>query len=86
MGKHGIQVFNPKHVVGNFNGHLRDVLLLFADEAFFAGDRAADGVLKGLITEPSLMIERKGVDAVRAPNLLRVIMATNSDWAVPAAA
>ncbi|QQP88148.1 hypothetical protein IGS68_19080 [Skermanella sp. TT6] len=85
LGIHGIQVTNPRHVVGNFNGHLRDVLLLFADEAFFAGDRAADGVLKGLITEPTLMIERKGVDAVQAPNLLRVIMATNNDWAVPAA-
>jgi len=81
---HGLHITNPKHLVGNFNGHLNDVCFLFADEAFFSGDHTAEGILKGLITEPSIMIERKGIDAISQPNYLKVLMATNSDWAVPA--
>lgn len=41
-------------------------------------------MLKALITEPTVMIERKGLDAVSQPNYLKVFMATNSDYAVPA--
>jgi hypothetical protein len=44
MGQHGLAISNAKHLIGNFNGHLRDAVMLFADEAFFAGDRAHVGV------------------------------------------
>jgi hypothetical protein len=81
---HYLQVFNPKHLVGQFNAHLADKVLLFADEAFFAGDKSSNGVLKGLITEHEIQIERKGIDAVRGRNLLHIVMATNERWAVPA--
>nr|WP_281414725.1 primase-helicase family protein [Plastoroseomonas arctica] len=84
VGYHGLAVYNSKHLVGNFNAHLRDTILLFADEAFFAGDRAAVGVLKGLITEPWLMLEGKFQNAVQGPNYLHILMASNEDWVVPA--
>ena len=84
FGQHGLQIFNSKHLVGAFNGHLRNCLLLFADEAFWAGDKQGESVLKGLITEPALMIEQKGVDAAPWKNRLHVIMAANADWVVPA--
>lgn len=83
-GAHGLHITAPGHLVGRFNAHLRSCLFLFADEAFFAGDRASEGVLKGLVTEPTLMLEAKGIDAVPAPNRLHVLMATNNAWAVPA--
>lgn len=86
FGQHGLQVFNPNHLTGNFNAHLRTCLLLFADEAFWAGDKPKEGPLKGLITEPQMMIEQKGVDAVQAKNRLKVVMAANAEWAVPASA
>jgi hypothetical protein len=60
--------------------------LLFADEAFFAGDKRHEKVLQALITEPTLVIEKKGMDAFQAVNRLGIIMATNSNWAVPASA
>ncbi len=84
FGKHGKAISNPKHLVGNFNGHLRDAVFLFADEAFFAGDRAHVGVLKSVITEPYLTFEAKGKDAVVAPNYMHVMMASNEDWVIPA--
>jgi hypothetical protein len=83
-GQHSLQVTNPKHLVGNFNGHLQDACFLFADECFFAGDRQHENVLKTLITEPTLMVERKGIDVMSAKNRLKLLMATNNDWAVPA--
>lgn len=84
FGQHGLHIFSSKHLVGSFNGHLRNCLLLFADEAFWAGDKQGESVLKGMLTEPSLMIEQKGVDATPWMNRLHVIMAANADWAVPA--
>ena len=86
FGQHGMQIHSSAHLVGKFNAHLRDCCLLFADEAFLAGDKKAEGALKGLITEPELPIERKGKDVTMARNLLHIIMASNEDWVIPASA
>ena len=84
FGEHALHIFSQAHLTGNFNAHLRPCLFLFADEAFWAGDKKAESVLKGLITEATLVIEQKGIDAVQWPNRLKVIMAANAEWVVPA--
>lgn len=84
FGQHGLHVTSPMQLTGRFNAHLRDCCLLFADEAIAPGDKAAESVLKGLITEPELTIEGKGVDAIQARNRLHIIMASNESWVVPA--
>jgi hypothetical protein len=84
FGQNFLQIFSSKHLIGNFNLHLRDCIFLFADEAFWAGDKRAESVLKGLITEPTLVIEGKGKDVVITKNMLHVMMASNSDWVAPA--
>jgi len=82
-GTHGMQITNATHLVGKFNGHFNDVCFLFADEAFYSNDKQHEGVLKGLITEEKIIVERKGIDACEQPNYLKILMATNSTWAVP---
>ncbi len=84
FGRHFVHVADARHFTGNFNSHLRDCVLLFADEAFWAGDKRNVGTLKTLVTEPSLMVEPKGIDTEMVPNCLHVIMASNEDWVVPA--
>ncbi len=84
LGQHACHVTNGKHVTGNFNAHLEDCVFLFADEAFWAGDKAAENVLKGLITEPVTPIERKFGDLKHTVNMLHILMASNNDWVVPA--
>lgn len=84
FGDHFLQVTHGRHLVGNFNAHLRDCLVIWGDEAFWAGDKQHEGVLKALVTEPYLMLEAKGKDAVRWPNRVRLIMSSNEDWVVPA--
>ncbi len=83
-GVHGLHLSNPYHLVGNFNGHLNDKCFIFADESLYCGDPRVDGVLKALVTEPSIIIERKGIDAIAQDNFLKIFMATNSAWCVPA--
>jgi hypothetical protein len=86
FGGHFVQIWHPRHLTGNFNAHLMDALFVFADEAFWAGDRQGEGVLKGLITEPTKMVEPKGVDAFSVPNRVKLLIASNHDWVVPATA
>lgn len=84
FGRHYLPVSNSTHLVGNFNSHLREIILLFADEAFFAGDKKHESVLKTLITEATIPIEAKGIDLVIAPNMIHLIMASNDAHVVPA--
>lgn len=84
FGRHYLQVSDSKHLVGSFNAHLRDTVLLFGDEAFFAGDKKHESVLKTLVTEEHLVIEGKGIDAEAASNYVHLVLASNDDWVVPA--
>jgi hypothetical protein len=84
FGNHGVHLSDAKHLVGHFNSHLRNACCLFADEAYWPGDKSAEGNLKRLITEPTLAIEGKGRDVVFVPNMLHLIISSNEDWVVPA--
>jgi len=84
FGRHYWAVSDARHIVGNFNAHLRDCVILFGDEAFWAGDKKHESVLKALITEETFVVERKGFDAEAAPNYVHLIMASNDQWVVPA--
>jgi hypothetical protein len=83
-GSSGLHISSPEHLVGRFNSHLQNCVCLFADEAFWAGDKAGESKLKQLVTEPTLTYEGKGRDAVSGKNLIHIIMASNADWVVPA--
>lgn len=84
FGRHFLHVRDSNHLFGQFNAHLRDCLVLFADEAFWAGVSKHESLLKSLITEETIMCEAKGVDAEPAQNFIHLIMASNAEWVVPA--
>lgn len=84
LGSHYIQMSSAKQLLGNFNAHTKDKLLYFLDEALWAGDKAAEGTLKALITEPTRMVEPKGKDAFLVSNHAHVVIASNNLWVVPA--
>jgi hypothetical protein len=72
FGVHAFQVTSREEVIGKFNGHLQDCVLFVADEAYWGGDKRCVGRLQGMITEPTLPIERKGFDLIQVPNFLHV--------------
>ncbi len=84
FGAHFKHIQHARHLTGHFNAHLKDAAIVFADEAFWAGDKANEGALKAMITEETLPIEFKGKDVIYVKNHIRLIVASNSQWLVPA--
>ena len=82
--QHYFLVDDPRYVTGQFNAHMASCLLLQADEAVWAGDKKAEGRLKGLVTSNVQQIEAKGVDSIRLHNYLRLLLTSNESWVVPA--
>ena len=75
---------DKRHLISNFNGHLENKLLMVLDEAFWSGDKQAEGILKNLITGRQHVIEHKGKEPYTVDNCTRVAILGNEDWLVPA--
>lgn len=84
LGPHYSRVANSRYVVGRFNSHLANCLLLQLDEATWGGDHAAAGHLKDLITSDWQYIEYKGKEPVKVRNYVRLFITGNNGWLVPA--
>lgn len=84
FGQHALEVSSADHLTGRFNGHLETLIVLVVNEAIWAGDHAAESVLKTLITEPYMTVENKHRAVLQRPSYLRVMMTANSSWVVPA--
>lgn len=84
LGGHYLLSSDRRYLVGNFNGHLENLLLLGLDEAFWSGDKSAEGTLKGLITGRTHVIEHKGKEPYQVDNCTRVAIIGNEEWLVPA--
>lgn len=84
LGKYATTVSDTKHVTGNFNAHQQGCLFMACEEAVWAGDAAANGVLKHMITDSTMMLERKGIDVIEVSNHCRIGMISNESWVVPA--
>jgi len=83
FSNHYLHITNTRHMTGHFNAHLINCVLLFADEAFWAGDKQSEGTLKTLITDEFRVIEIKGKDAFQVRNFTRLLIASNKSWVVP---
>ena len=83
LGRHFLLTSNRRYLVGNFNGHLENCLMFALDEAFWSGDKQAEGTLKDLITGRDHVIEHKGKEPYTVANKTRVVIIGNEDWIVP---
>lgn len=84
FGIHGMTLSNPEQLIGKHNGHLETKCFIFADEAFYPGDKEGENVLKACITEKYLTVEPKFQQIRQAINCLHIMMSTNNDWVIPA--
>jgi hypothetical protein len=82
-GDHGMATSSADQITGRFNSHFEGTLMLFADEAVRPSDRAAEAVLKTLITEDWMTIEGKGRDIKQAKNHIHLMLASNNEWFLP---
>lgn len=84
LGSHFIATSDKRYLLGNFNGHLENNILFVLEEAFWSGDKQAEGVLKHLVTSKKQMIEHKGKEAYEIRNCSRTVVIGNEDWLIPA--
>lgn len=84
FGKHYCYVAQNRHLLGHFNSQLEDKVIIFADEAFYAGDKVSENILKSIISEKTMMVEQKFFNPRQASNFLNLIIASNNQWVVPA--
>lgn len=82
--RHYLVAHDGRYLTSNFNGHLDSCLCLVLDEAFWSGDKSAEGKLKGITTAPEILIERKGKEPYTVDNFVRLIVIGNEHWLVPA--
>lgn len=79
---HFVQIDALDRLLGKFNSHLSNAVLVFADEAVWGGNRKDVGRLKSMITEKRQLIEQKGKDAISVKNCKHFIFASNEEWPV----
>src|SRR5690606_41215356 len=83
LGEAYTPVRNPEHIHGKFNAHLGHTLLLHSEEALYGGDKKHLGIIKSLVTDETLILERKGLDPRRGPNRIRHVMSSNNERSSP---
>ncbi len=84
LGVHYLLTSNRRYLIGNFNGFLENLLFFALDEAFWSGDKQAEGMLKDLITGKTHVIEHKGKEPYAVDNCTRICILGNEGWLVPA--
>lgn len=83
FGSYFLTVTSLEHIIGKFNSHLKYAYLIHANEALWGGSRKEIGALKAVITDPTIIIEGKGKDALPIDNCRHLIVSSNEEWAVP---
>jgi len=83
FGKHFNHILSQGGFTDKFNYSLATAIMVFIDEAIWAGDKTQAGRLKGMLTEPTLEIEMKFKDKFKVDNHLWVMIASNHEWHAP---
>lgn len=86
LGRYATTSGGRNDIGAKFNGDQGEKLLIVFEEAFFVGDHGAVQHLKHQITGRTMKIEHKGVDRVEVTNHARIILITNEEQAIKAAA
>jgi hypothetical protein len=80
---HSLTVDNMDKLTGRFNGHLKEKIVITANEATWGGNKKEEGVLKALITDEDIEIEMKGMETFTFRNFARLIVTSNNAWFIP---
>ncbi|MBA6362322.1 integrase [Colwellia sp. BRX8-4] len=76
LGSNSNQVNGHYQLTGRFNSVIAGKLLIFGDEVDLTSKAVFDKA-KGIISEPTISLELKGIDAEPVPNFARFIFAGN---------
>lgn len=83
FGPHGIALSTDRHITGNFNSLIAESIFTVLTEAVWSGHKDARSFLKSLITDPTVVSERKYADARQINNFTHLMCLSNEEWPVP---
>jgi hypothetical protein len=83
LGANAHQVNGSYQIMGRFNGIVAGRLLIFGDEVDMTDKKVFDRA-KGIISEPTISLELKGIDPEPIPNMARFIFTGNHDQIISA--
>lgn len=81
--RHFFEATSLDTMLGTFNSHLANAMLVFGNEAIWGGDVRMEGRLKSLITDPISEVTQKFHDTIQVSNYKRWIFASNADHPIP---
>lgn len=84
LGIHSMMLSDPTQLLGRFNSHLETISFVGLNELGWAGNKDAAAKLKSIITDPTIIVERKHGGVYSVPNILHIMATSNNDWVVPA--
>lgn len=76
---------DSQRLTAKHNKILMQRLFVFADEAFFSGDKKSIKQFMGMVTSPFMTVEPKGVDSIKARNWASYMIASNDNHVISAA-
>lgn len=82
LGSHFAPLSSLHELVSNFNYHLKNAVLIHANEALWGGNKKELGTIKAMITDHTCLIEGKGKDSIVVQNCKHAIFTSNEDWPV----
>jgi hypothetical protein len=82
FGQHAFEATSLSVLLGHFNIHLANKLLVSANESLWGGDKRELGQLKGLITDETSAATPKNKDTILVRNYKRWIFSSNADHPV----
>lgn len=82
FGPHYIKLSNLSELLSHFNAHLKNGVLINANEALWGGNKKETGALKAIVTESTFLCEAKGKDAIQFSNYRHLIITSNEEWPV----
>jgi hypothetical protein len=81
------EVQTTEHLLGKFSANsIKNKLVTVADEAFWAGTKSHEGLLKARITNKYLTLEEKFMPQYKIENFNNLIILSNEKWVVPVTA
>jgi len=84
FGDHFVHAKKKEDWLAKFNSNLEMCKVLFVDESTFGGNKEDAGLIKTLITESTVTVERKFEHKKNVQNYMNILIASNNDWPVPA--
>lgn len=82
LGAHYAPLSSIAELVSNFNYHLKNAVLIHANEALWGGNKKEIGTIKAMVTEGYCLIEGKGKDRIMVRNFKHIILSSNEDWPI----